>query len=190
MSTTSTGRVSSRRAPLNDAGARRTPLGRYTAQEDGRAAKIRLQTAGLWAAFETDTEHEPEDAEGSSKQRRSPSAAVLYVRNRDTRKAHGILRAFHLLPDDAPSSTPSSLGERPSTSNADERAAGDGREDRTEASQERIPDGDNEDADASEEPSAGADWMPNIRFGHMVIGGAVLLALATVLFLWLSASAG
>lgn len=189
MVTTSTGSAPSRQAPLNDAAAR-TPLGQYTAPENGRAATIRLQTAGLWAVLETETEREQEDSNSRSGQRRSPSAAVLYVRSRDARKARGILRAFHVLPDNAPSSMPSSLGEPP----VDERAAGDGREERTEASpeasQERIPDGDNEDADASEEPSATADWMPRIRFVHMVIGGAVLLALATALFLWLSASAG
>jgi hypothetical protein len=183
MATTSTGSASSRQPPFSDTAAR-TPLVQYKTLEDGQEATVRLQTAGLWAVLETETEREQENPGSRSKQRRSPSAVVLCVRNRDTRKARGILRAFHLLPDDAPSSRPSSLGD------AGKKGAIDGRENHTGPSQERIPDGENEDADASEEPSAGADWMPHVRFGHMVIGGAVLLALATVLFLWLSASAG
>ncbi|PEN09487.1 hypothetical protein CRI93_01800 [Longimonas halophila] len=192
VKTSATSSPSSNRASL-DASSACTSLGRYAALGDARQAKTRLQAAGLWVVFETETDHEEGGADDGSTQRNVPPA-VLYVRNRDVRKARGILRAFHVLPDDTLAPPQTSPNERPSKPNARKEAASGNGEGSAGASpetaQERISEEENGGAEVSEEEGAVADWMPRIRFVHMVIGGAVLLALATALFLWLSASAG
>lgn len=173
--------------PPTDDSPARVALGTYTDAERATQAEARLQTTGLWTAREAvPAAAKPPAASNKTAADAAPETVVLYVRPRDVRKAQGVLQAVHLQPDatpDAAAALRSVHRAAPTTTTAGE----------SDVESDTEPDTATEPApesDAHPDTSASADWMPHIRFTHMVIGGAIVLALATALFLWMQASAG
>lgn len=160
--------------PTNDSPAR-VALGTYTDAERATQAEARLQTTGLWTAREPAPSAADPPASNNASAHATQETVVLYVRSRDVRKARGVLQAVHLQPD----ATPGAAADTEPDAKAEAETG-------PRAESTADPDGGSTD----EGGPATADWMPHIRFTHMVIGGAIVLALATALFLWMQTSAG
>ena len=186
--------ASSKDLLTNEAPTDRVRLGAYATASGVEQARSRLRTAGLWAVIEPvpasvvdgkDSAH-PESSEQTA-------GGVLCIRARDERKARGILSALHRMPEEEVSNrSPSSHAPTDGHVSAqlEDSQAIDGVPgiSDTDTAHSDVSDDDADDAtnDAAEENST-SEWMAHVRFSHMVIGGAVILALATVLFFWMQA---
>ena len=170
----------------------------YDAAAQATQAATRLQVAGIQATTV------PDPSAVSSSVADEPPCICLQVRHRDVHKARGVLRAFRMLPHDAPGQILGPVDEADEESGAPALAPTDDAQTAASASSEESggtssdtdsPSGRGANRDAAsstddeEQPADEAgNWMPSIGFGQMVAVGALLLALATAVFLWMNAT--
>ncbi|MFO8233695.1 MAG: hypothetical protein R6U20_13680 [Longimonas sp.] len=160
----------------------------YASEFRATQARTRLQVAGVWAEVVVQTVQEVSDDKPAPKQ------VHLRIRKRDIRKARGVLKAMHLLPeaDAAASSSPmyltsSASPEESDTSDSDTSDSG-----ATADRPPKEPDPPTESAssdeeatdDSADESAASESLIARVSFWQMMVWGAALLVLVTLLLLF------
>jgi len=174
--------------PTNELSDAFTVLATYASMDRAERARAQLQTAGIPAQLQkhaADAADEPQLESGPD-----PAARIeLRGRVRDHRKARAVLKAMHLLPASKDTSNPET--DQPSAP-ADTTASAPPRESQrparnTDEEQPGTPSDDEPEAEAEAEsstadkPRTNAPLLSRISFWQMVVWGAALLALATLL---------
>lgn len=155
----------------------------YASEFRATQARTRLQVAGVWAEVVVQTVQEVSDDKPAPKQ------VHLRIRKRDIRKARGVLKAMHLLPeaDAAASSSPMYLTSSASPEESDTSDSG-----ATADRPPKEPDPPTESAssdeeatdDSADESAASESLIARVSFWQMMVWGAALLVLVTLLLLF------